>query len=133
MFDADHRSRPVVADRAGVVIDGPPPPLTYILGILLFVVATLLLTSVGGAGVVAAPVTLLLMVIVVWHHPTLGFRISGALIGGLTAAEGTWGVVYASVGGAPVAIWMLPLACGFATAFGFTAIGRDARSAEPRT
>lgn len=83
----------------------------------LFVVAAVLLTSV--LGIVAAPVTLPLMVLVVVRHPSRGFRVAGAVIGGLTAAELTWVLVYIVAGEPRVVIWMLPLAGGVATAIGF--------------
>lgn len=87
-----------------------------VLGVALFVVAAVLLTALG---IVAAPVTLPLMVLVVLRHPSRGFRVAGAVIGGLTAAELTWGLVYIVAGEPRVVIWMLPLAGGLATAAGF--------------
>lgn len=87
-------------------------------GVLLFIVAAALLTSFGG-GILAAPVTLPLMVLVVLRNPSRNFRVAGAVIGGLTAAELAWGLVYLVAGEARVVIWMLPLACGIVTALGF--------------
>lgn len=93
-------------------------------GVLLFVVAAVLLTSIGGAGIVAAPVTLPLMFVAVSRHPTLPFRIAGAVIGGLTAAELGWGLVYSVAGEVAVLIWLVPLGAGVATVAGMATIGR---------
>jgi hypothetical protein len=60
-----------------------------IVGFAVFVVATVLLVSMGGA-IVAAPLTLPALALVIRRHPTRGFRIAGAIIGGLTAAEVAW-------------------------------------------
>ena len=56
----------------------------------VFVVAGILLASIGGLGVVAAPVTLSLLLVVVRRHPSRPFRVAGAVVGGLTAAELAW-------------------------------------------
>ena len=98
-----------------------------ILSVLLLVVAAMLLTSIGGLGMVAAPATLPLMMWAVARHPSRAFRVAGALIGGLTAAELTWGLVYIVAGEPPLVIWMLPLACGMARALGFTKLGGTSR------
>lgn len=88
-------------------------------GVAVFVVAGLLLTSVGGLGIIAAPVTLPLLLLVVRRHPTRGFRVAGAVLGGLTAAELAWGLLYALAGEVPVAIWLFPAVTGLATAYAF--------------
>lgn len=88
-------------------------------GVTVFVVAGILLTSVGGLGIVAAPVTLPLLFLVVRRHPSRPFRVTGAVVGGLTAAELAWGLLYLLAGEVPVAIWLLPTASGLATAYGF--------------
>ena len=93
-------------------------------GIVVFVVAGALLTSFGGAGIVAAPVTLPLLYLVVDHHPSRAFRIAGAVIGGLTVVELTWGLVYAMAGETAIVVWLLPVGCGLAAAVGFLTIGR---------
>lgn len=93
------------------------------LGVLVLVAAGVLLTSIGGLGIVAAPVTLPLLFLVVRRRPTQAFRIAAAVIGGLTAAELAWGVVYAVVGEVSVAIWLLPIVSGMAAAFGFLQLG----------
>ena len=93
-------------------------------GIAVFVVVGALLTSFGGAGIVAAPVTLPLLYLVVRHHPSRGFRIAGAVIGGLTAVELSWGLLYAVAGEVARVVWLLPAACGLATAVGFLTVGR---------
>lgn len=93
-------------------------------GVLLFVVAAVLLTSVGGAGIVAAPVTLPLMFLVVSRRPTLPFRIGGAVIGGLTAAQFGWGLLYWAAGDVAVLGWLVPVVAGAATAAGMATIGR---------
>lgn len=98
-----------------------------VLGVVLFAVTTLLLTSVGGLGIVAAPLTLPLLFLVVRAHPTRAFRITAAIIGGLTAAELGWGIVYVLVGEVPVAIWLVPVLCGAATAFVLTTRGQPQR------
>lgn len=113
--------------QVAVVTAAPTRAPERALGVLLFTVAAVLLTSVGGLGNVAAPVTLPLMVLVVLRHPSQGFRMAGALIGGLTAASLTWGLVYIAAGEPRVVIWMLPLACGLATALGFARLGGAAR------
>jgi hypothetical protein len=84
-----------------------------IVGLAVFVVATVLLVSMGGA-IVAAPLTLPVLAVVVRHHPTRGFRIAGAIIGGLTAAEVAWAAVYLVAGEAPVLVWLLPALIGIA-------------------
>ena len=93
-------------------------------GIVVFVVAGALLTSFGGAGIVAAPVTLPLLYLVVSHHPSRGFRIAGAVIGGLTAVELSWGLVYAAAGEVARVVWLLPMCCGLAAAVGFLSVRR---------
>jgi hypothetical protein len=98
------------------------------LGVVAFVVAGFLLFSIGGLGLVAAPVTLPLLVLVVRRHPSRAFRTAGAVIGGLSAAELTWGLVYIVAGEVAVAIWVLPIACGLATAFGFLRLSPSAKS-----
>lgn len=85
-----------------------------IVGIAVFVVAAVLLVSMGGA-IVAAPLTLPALALVVRRHPTRGFRIAGAIIGGCTAAEVAWAAVYLIVGEAPVVIWFVPALVGIAT------------------
>lgn len=97
-----------------------------VLGVLLFVVAAVLLTSFGG-GILAAPVTLPLMVLVVLRNPSRNFRVAAAVIGGLTAAELTWGLLYIVAGEPRVVIWLVPLACGMATALGFAKLGATSR------
>jgi len=114
----------------------PIDDLDRVVGVVLFVVAGLLLTSMGG-GIVAAPVTLPLLLLVVRRHPSRTFRIAAAVIGGLTAAELTWGLFYLLAGEAPVAIWLLPTASGLATAFGFLSLAerrrlRGSNVSEPR-
>ncbi len=94
-------------------------------GMVLFVVAAVLLTSIGGAGIVAAPVTLPLMFLVVWRHPTLAFRIAGAVIGGLTAAAFAWGLVYLAAGEVAVVEWPAPALAGAATVAGMAMIAGD--------
>lgn len=109
---------------------GPPLAARRVAGVMLFVVVALLLTSVGGLGIVAAPVTLPLLFLVVKSHPTRSFRTAGAVIGGLTAAELTWGLLYLVGGEVPVAGWLLPIASGLAMALGFLSLpGRRARTA----
>ena len=93
-------------------------------GVVLFLVAGLLLTSFGGLGIVAAPVTLPLLFLSVRDHPTRAFRIAGALVGGLTAVELTWGLLYLVAREGPVASWMLPAVVGLATAYAFQKLGR---------
>ena len=87
-------------------------------GVALFVVAGVLLTSIGGAGIVAAPLTLPLLFLVARRRPTRPFRVAGAVLGGLTAAELSWGLLYLTVGETEPAIWLVPVACGVATARG---------------
>ena len=87
-------------------------------GVALFVVAGVLLTSIGGAGIVAAPVTLPLLFLVARRRPTRPFRVVAAVLGGLTAAELSWGLLYLGVGDVAVANWLVPDACGTATACG---------------
>ncbi len=107
--------------------------LRRVLGVLVLVAAGVLLTSVGGLGIVAAPVTLPLLAVVVRNHPTRAFRAASAVIGGLTVAELTWGIVYFVAREVPVAIWMLPIAAGMATAFGFLRFGTGRRSRPRRS
>ena len=95
-----------------------------VIGVVLFAVAGFLLLSVGGIGVVAAPVTLPLMFLVARRRPTRGFRIAGALIGGLTAAELAWGLVYVAAGEVRPLIWLVPAIAAVATAAGFLKLGR---------
>jgi hypothetical protein len=88
--------------------------VTRIAGIAVFTIAALLLTSIGGAGIVAAPVTLPVLFVVVHAHPTRPFRVAGAVIGALTAAEASWAIVYAAVGEAQPWVWLVPLVAGAA-------------------
>lgn len=92
----------------------------------LFVVCGLLLITMGGA-VVAAPVTLPLMYLAVRRHPTLAFRSAGGLIGGLTAVELAWALVYLVAGEHKPAIWLVPLALGVVVLVTFLTAGRQAR------
>jgi hypothetical protein len=103
-------------------------------GVVLFVVAALLLTSAGGLGIIAAPVTLPLLVFVVWRRPSRAFRIAGAFIGGLTAAEMAWAVVYVAAGEARPAIWLAPVMAALLTAVLFLRTGfrRRSRGGVPR-
>jgi hypothetical protein len=71
-----------------------------IVGLAIFVVAAVLLVSMGGA-IVAAPLTLPALALAVRRRPTRGFRIAGAIIGGITAAEVAWAAFYLIVGEAP--------------------------------
>jgi hypothetical protein len=71
-------------------------------GVVLFVVAAVVLTSVGGLGIAAAPVTLPLLFLAVRAHPTRPFRVAGSVIGGLTATELSWGILYVVGGEMPV-------------------------------
>jgi hypothetical protein len=78
------------------------------LSVGLFVISGLLLLSMGGA-VVAAPLTLPLMYLAVRRRPTPAFRWAGGIIGGLTALEVAWAVVYVVDGEETPQIWLLPL------------------------
>lgn len=84
-----------------------------IVGVAVCVVAAVLLVSMGGA-IVAAPLTLPALALVVCRHPTRGFRIACAIIGGLTAAEVAWAAVYLIADEAPVVIWFVPAMIGIA-------------------
>jgi hypothetical protein len=78
-------------------------------GLATFAVAGFLLLSFGGA-IAAAPVTLPLLYLASRRHPTKGFRIAAAVIGGLTAAEVGWALTYVALGDAGPWIWLVPLA-----------------------
>lgn len=95
-----------------------------IFGVVVFLITGVLLTSIGGLGIVAAPVTLPLLFLVVFAHPTRPFRVAGAIIGALTAAELTWGLVYVVGGEIPALSWVLPTAAGVGTAVAFVRLGR---------
>ncbi len=96
-------------------------------GVVLFVVAAVLLTSIGGLGIAAAPVTLPLLFLAVRAHPTRPFRVAGSVIGGLTAAELSWGMLYLVAGEMPVVSWLVPVAAALATGFAFVTVpGRRA-------
>jgi hypothetical protein len=82
------------------------------IGIVVFAIAGLLLTSIGGAAIAAAPLTLPALFALVRMHPTRAFRIVGALLGGLTAAEVVWAAVYVVFGEDGAAIWLVPLVAG---------------------
>lgn len=101
------------------------------LGVVVLVVAGVLLTSIGGLGIVAAPVTLPLLVLVVRRHPSPAFRIAAGVVGGLTAAELAWGIVYLAAGEVSVAIWLFPTVCGLGAAFGFLRLGRAVSPERP--
>ncbi|MDQ4098346.1 MAG: hypothetical protein M3144_10830 [Actinomycetota bacterium] len=102
-------------------------------GVVVFVAAGLLLTSIGGLGIIAAPITLPLMALLVWRRPTRGFRIAGALIGGLTAAELAWALVYIVAGEVRPLIWLVPATAALATAVGFLRIGGSQAAVAGRT
>jgi Na+/proline symporter len=97
-------------------------------GVVLFVVSGLLLTSIGGLGIIAAPITLPLMALVVWRRPTRAFRIAGALIGSLTAAELAWALVYITAGEVRPLIWLAPAAAALVIAVLFLRMGLRRRS-----
>ena len=108
--------------------DRPAPPAPSSLrdrqwpGRALFPIAAVLLVSYGGA-IVAAPVTLPAMFVVVRRHPSTGWRAAGALVGGCTAAEVAWAVVYLVAGEAQPLIWLLPVVAALAIAAGFARLG----------
>jgi energy-converting hydrogenase Eha subunit G len=83
------------------------------LSVALFVLSGFLLMSMGGA-VVAAPLTLPLLYLAARRHPTRAFRWAAGIIGGLTAVELAWALVYFVDGEARPSIWLLPLAAGLA-------------------
>jgi hypothetical protein len=95
-----------------------------VVGVVVFLITGALLTSIGGLGIVAAPVTLPLLFLIVFAHPTRPFRVAGAIIGALTAAELTWGLLYL-VGGKIAALSLaLPAAAGVGTAVAFVRFRR---------
>ena len=98
-----------------------------IAGVVLFVVAGALLVSMGGA-VAAAPFTLPLLFLVVRANPTRPFRWAGAVIGGLTAAELAWAILYVAAGEVAVLIWLIPLSVGVAAATVFARQRSEART-----
>jgi hypothetical protein len=77
-------------------------------GLFVFVASGFLLLTMGGA-IVAAPVTLSLMFLAARRHPTRGFRLAAAVLGGLTAAEAFWALAYVTIGEARPWIWLAPL------------------------
>lgn len=81
----------------------------------------LLLLSTGGA-VVAGPVTQPLLVVAVRTNPTVVFRLTGAVISGLTVAESAWALVYVLVGEMSVVIWLVPAAGAVLAAVAFAAL-----------
>ncbi len=81
------------------------------IGVFIFVVAAFLLVSMGGA-IAAAPVTVPLMYVVSRRRPTGAFRITAAVLGGLTVAEAAWALTYLLMSEAKPWIWAVPLASG---------------------
>ena len=72
--------------------------------------AGFLLLSMGGA-IVAAPVTVpLLAVAARWRGPQ--YRITAAVLAGLTLAEVGWAGTYLAVGEARPWVWLVPLVAG---------------------
>lgn len=96
------------------------------LGVGLFLLTGFLLLTMGGA-VVAAPVTLPLLYVVVRRHPTRPFRWVGGVLGGLTAVELAWAVVYFLQGEERPSIWLVPVAAGVAFLGACLVAGRQAR------
>lgn len=95
-----------------------------VLGGVLFAIAAVLLTSVGGLGIAAAPVILPLLFLSCWATPPEHSRFAGAVIGGLTAAELTWGLVYLLAGEVPLVSWLAPITAGMSTGFALATVGR---------
>lgn len=96
------------------------------LRVALFVFCGLLLMSMGGA-VVAAPVTLPLLYLAVRGHPTPAFRWAGGVLGGLTAVELAWAVVYVVAGEDMPTIWLVPSTVGLVVQAAFVTVRRQAR------
>ncbi len=69
-----------------------------------------------GGAIVAAPVTVPVMFRAARRHPTLGFRITAAILGSLTVAEFAWAITYIGVKEAKPWIWLLPVIAGSAFA-----------------
>lgn len=84
-------------------------------GVVVFAVAAFLLLS-WGAAIFAAPVTVPLMFLASRRHPTVAFRITGVVLGGLTVAEVVWYLTYLQVTEAKPWIWLLPLLGGITAA-----------------
>ena len=97
----------------GHVTERPAGPSRGAWGVV--VVAGFLLVTMGVA-IVAAPLTLPLLFRAVKRHHRRAFRTAAAVVGGLTAAELAWALVYFVAGETPVAIWLLPTASALATA-----------------
>lgn len=89
-------------------------------GVVVFAAAAFLLLSTGGA-IVAAPITVPLMFLVSRRHPTTAFRITGALLAGLTVAELVWALTFLEMEEAEPGIWLLPPLAGVVAGVGFAA------------
>ena len=65
-----------------------------------------------GGAIAAAPVTVPVMFLAARRHPTLGFRVTAAVLGSLTVAQAVWAVTYFGVEEAKPWIWLLPVVAG---------------------
>jgi len=81
-------------------------------GIVLFCGAAFLLVSMGGA-IIAAPLTVPLLFLVTCGHPTMAFRVTGAVLTAATVAEVAWALTFVVADEAKPWIWLVPLGAAF--------------------
>ena len=81
-------------------------------GIVLFCGAAFLLVSMGGA-IIAAPLTVPLLFLVTCRHPTMAFRVTGAVLTAATVAEAAWALTFVVADEAKPWIWLVPLGAAF--------------------
>jgi len=96
-----------------------------IVPVAVLIISLVALASVGGAGVYLAPAILPLQWLAARRSPRGPFLILWSFLAAATAAEGTWGLVYVTIGEAGPLVRLFPLLAGvFVAAFFLIAIPR---------
>jgi hypothetical protein len=95
-----------------------------IVSVSVLIISLVALASVGGAGVYLAPAILPLQGLAARRSPRGPFLIVWSFLAAATAAEGTWGLVYVTIGEVGPLVWLLPLLAGVAAAFFVVAVPR---------
>ena len=82
------------------------------LPVSVLILSLVALASVGGAGVYLAPALLPLQWLAARRSPRGLILILWSLIAGATAGEGTWGLIYLTIGEVEPFVWLFPLLTG---------------------
>ena len=97
-----------------------------IVPVSVLIISLVALASVGGADVYLAPAILPLQWLAARRSTRGPFLMLWSLLAAATAAEGTWGLVYVTIGEVEPLVWLLPLLAGVVVAtFFFVAVPRQ--------